>query len=79
MEQQERQAEFDIPSLKHERQGLDLCNSLTAITGVSHIDFDEDQHKIWVRYDPDLVSPVMLANSIKGTGYPLADHHSRRQ
>jgi copper chaperone CopZ len=69
--------EFMVPGLEGNASATDLQNILVGISGVARVDLDAAQHTITVEYDPDYVDPVMLKNSVKGSGYPMAEPEGR--
>lgn len=62
--------QFFIPSLDQQAEVGDLGTALTGLSGVERIDVDISNHTVTVDYDPDFVSPVLVAQTIERTGYP---------
>lgn len=67
------QVKLTIPGIRDDASAADLGNVLMGISGVAGIDLNADAHTVTVDYDPSYVDPIMLRNSVRGSGYPAAE------
>jgi len=66
-------ATISIPSLREERQALDLSTALLSINGVGRIDADPQSHLLTVEYVAGSLTKDVLRETIRNVGYPVDD------
>jgi copper chaperone CopZ len=63
--------ELSISRLTRGAEADDLATALTGISGVAGVRVDLAARTVRVEYDPHYVNPRMIADSLKGAGYPV--------
>lgn len=59
---------FQVPGLDS-GEGIDLSNTLTALSGVGSVDVDWGKGSVGVEYDPAYANPGIIRSHMVGAGY----------
>jgi copper chaperone CopZ len=69
----QRTVSFTVSGLDGSRESVDLSNTMTALSGVTHVSVDLGEHSISVSYDPEYANPAIIKNNLQGAGYRVTD------
>jgi copper chaperone CopZ len=72
------QVELTIPGIRDDASAIDLENVLIGISGVAGVDLNATAQTVIVEYDPSYVDPIILKNSVRGSGYPVTEPGAER-
>ncbi len=64
---------FQIPSVDTLNRTVDLGAILVALSGVEHVDFDDETHTVSILYDPAYSDRDTISQILKSSGYPSRD------
>lgn len=62
-----------VPALDTVNATVDLGATLLGLSGVEHVDLDDNAHTVSVEYDPAFADDETISRVIVGSGYPCKD------